>query len=423
MWTKKSVLVLGLGASLSFLGLVFRSLPLMLTSVMLLSYLVVSLFLVRVSRVVPSRKISSEKLFEDGDVSVQLSLHNKRLTRTGFLEIRDKLPKQLDVREGSNYLILDMRGGEKTIINYRFVAPLRGIYTIGPVSMRSQDVYALFYEEAGVEDLATITVFPRVEDVKDITIKARSLKLYPGATPVKRPGPGSEFFLVRDYLPGDPFKNINWKQYASKGKLLVNEHEVEAVSDVVIILDAREYSRYGTEANNPIMYGARAAATMTNFFLKRRDSVGLIVYGDKLLTIKQGSGQKQLFEVLTALAGAKSDGNLPFKGVVDYTAPFLPKRSPIMLISSLDGDDSIAEGVSTLRVLEYPVIIICPSSIEFELQARQKTRQGVSDPLPYEILKLEREILLSDLRGYGANVIDWDPKTPLLAVLRETKRI
>ncbi|MBM4249274.1 MAG: DUF58 domain-containing protein [Euryarchaeota archaeon] len=423
MWTKKSVLVLGLGVSLAFLGLVFRSLPLMMTSVMLLSYLLVSMFLVRVSRVVPARKISSEKLFEDGDVSVQLMLHNKRLTRTGFLEVRDKLPKQLDVREGSNYLILDMRGGEKATINYRFVAPLRGIYNIGPVSMRSQDVYALFYEEANVEDLQSVTVFPRVEDVKDITIKARSLKLYPGATPVKRPGPGSEFFLVRDYLPGDPFKNINWKQYASKGKLLVNEHEVEAVSDVVIILDAREYSRYGTEAQNPIMFGARAAATMTNFFLKRRDSVGLIVYGDKLLTIKQGSGQKQLFEVLTALAGARSEGNLPFKGVVDYTAPFLPKRSPIMLISSLDGDDTIAEGVSTLRVLEYPVIIICPSSIEFELQARAKTRQGIGDPLPYEILKLERDILLSDLRGYGANVIDWDPKTPLLAVLRETKRI
>jgi uncharacterized protein (DUF58 family) len=415
--------VLGLGASLSFLGLVFRSLALMMTSIVLLSYLLVSIFLVRVSRVVPARKISSEKLFEVGDISVQLTLHNKRLTRTGFLEIRDKLPKQLDVREGSNYLILDMRGGEKTVINYRFVAPLRGIYTIGPVSMRSQDVYALFYEEVGIEDFASVTVFPRVEDVKDITIKAKSLKLYPGATPVKRPGAGSEFFLVRDYLPGDPFKNINWKAYASKGKLLVNEHEVEAVSDVVIVLDSREFSRYGTEANNPIMYGARAAATMTNFFLKRRDSVGLIVYGDKLLTIKQGSGQKQLFEVLTALAGAKAEGNLPFKGVVDYTAPFLPKRSPVMLISSLDGDDTIAEGVSTLRVLEYPVIIICPSSIEFELQARAKTRQGVGDPLPYEILKLERDIILSDLRGYGANVIDWDPKTPLLAVLRETKRI
>jgi len=423
MWTKKSVLVLGLGASLTFLGLVFRSLALMMTSIILLSYLLISVFLVRVSRVVPARKISSEKLFEDGDISVQLSLHNKSLTRTGFLEVRDKMPKQIDVKEGSNYLILDMRGGERTTINYRLVAPLRGIYQIGPVNLRSQDVYANYYDEVSVEDINTITVFPRVEEVKDITIKAKSLKLYPGATPVKRPGAGSEFFLVRDYLPGDPFKNINWKQYASKGKLLVNEHEVEAVSDVVIILDAREYSRYGTEANNPIMYGARAAATMTNFFLKRRDSVGLIVYGDKLLTIKQGGGQKQLFEILTALAGAKSDGNLPFKGVVDYTAPFLPKRSPVMLISSLDGDDTIAEGVSTLRVLEYPVIIICPSSIEFELQARAKTRQGISDPLPYEILKLEREILLSDLRGYGANVIDWDPKTPLLAVLRETKRI
>ena len=59
MWTKKSVLVLGLGASLSFLGLVFRSLALMMTSILLLSYLMVSVFLVRVSRVVPRRTPSS----------------------------------------------------------------------------------------------------------------------------------------------------------------------------------------------------------------------------------------------------------------------------------------------------------------------------------------------------------------------------
>ncbi|MEW5760954.1 MAG: DUF58 domain-containing protein [Candidatus Thermoplasmatota archaeon] len=421
MWTKKGVVVLCGGIAILFTALLVRSMQLVMTSIAIFSYLLFSVFATRLSRVIPVRKVSSEKIFEDGEITAELELIN-RGSRTGFLEVRDKIPRQVDLKEGSNYIIVDLAGGETTTMRYRFVAPLRGIYPIGPIMLRSQDNFGLFYKELSIEDINMISVFPRIEEIKEIYVKARSMKLYPGASPVKMPGPGSEFFLIRDYIPGDPFKNINWKAFARTGKLLVNEKEREAVSDIIFIVDSSSESNYGTEAENPLMYGARAAATMAHFFLKRRDSVGLIVYGEKLVTIKQGMGQKQLYEVLTGLAGAVAEGNLPFKGVVDVVAPYLPKRSPVIIISSLDGDETIPDGISTLRVLEYPIIVLSPSSIEFELMARAKTRLGIGDPMPYEILKLVREIKLADIRALGAHVIDWDPKTPLLAVLRETKR-
>lgn len=422
MWTKKAVIILSIGIALTFFALVARSIQLMVTSIMVLSYVIVSMFLLRIGNVLPIRRVSSERIFEDGDVDIELELINKG-GRTGFLEVRDKLPRQIKIKEGSNYLIVDLKSGEKTSIRYSVVAPLRGVFDIGPVSFRSQDVYGLFYRELNVEDIHNLIVFPKIDDVKEIYVKAKSMKLYPGASPVKQPGPGSEFFLIRDYVPGDPFKDINWKAYASKRKLLVNEHEREAVSDVIIILDSREVAAYGTEAENALMFGARAAATMGNFFLKRRDSVGLLIYGDRLLTLKPGMGKKQLYEMLTALAGAKAEGNLPFKGVCDVAAPNMPKRSPVIVISTLAEDESFAHGVSLLRTLEFPVLLISPSSVEFEVMARQKTRSGIKDLLPYDLLRLEREVQIADIRGYGANIITWDPKTPLLGVLAETKRI
>jgi uncharacterized protein (DUF58 family) len=422
MWTKKAVVVLSIGIALTFFALIARSVQLMVASIMLLAYIIVSMFLLKLGNVLPIRKVSSERIFEDGDVDIELELINKG-GRTGFLEVRDKLPRQIKIRDGSNYLIVDLKSGEKTSIRYSIVAPLRGIFDLGPVSFRAQDVYGLFYKEMNIEDIHNLIVFPKVEDVKEIYVKAKSMKLYPGASPVKQPGPGSEFFLIRDYVPGDPFKDINWKAYASKRKLLVNEHEREAVSDIVIILDSREVSAYGTEADNALMFGARAAGTMANFFLKRRDSVGLVVYGDRLLTLKPGMGKKQLYEILTALAGAKAEGNLPFKGVCDVAAPNLPKRSPIIIISTLAEDDSFGSGISLLRTLEFPILIISPSSIEFEVMARKKTRSGIKDDLPYDLLRLEREVQIADIRGYGANIITWDPKTPILGVLAETKRL
>jgi len=253
-------------------------------------------------------------------------------------------------------------------------------------------------------------------------MRSRSRKLFPGGSPVKQPGPGSEFFLIRDYVPGDPFKDINWKAFASKRKLLVNEHEREAVRDVIMMVDSRLPSGYGTLGDNSLMFSCRAAATCAAHFLKRRDNIGLVAWGERTITLKPGAGSKQLYELLTGLAGLVPEGNLPFEGLVDFAAPNLSKSSPILIFTPMTDDPTFVKGVSKLRVLGFPVLIISPSSIEFETTARMKTRQGIKDILPYDVLRLEREVMINDVQGYGANVINWDPKTPLLGVLAETRQ-
>lgn len=416
MWTRKGWFYLGLAVVSGLLGLATRSVFLLSLCAFLLTALTVLVFFTRLHKVVSSRDISSEKIFEDGEVEVKLNLVNKG-GRTGFLELRDKLPKQLDITQGTNYLIVDLKADESLAMAYRVKAPVRGIFEVGPVTLRAQDPFTIFYKELMLDVVDHLTVFPIVYDIKDIPIKSRAPKLYPGASKVKQPGPGSEFFLIRDYSPGDPFKSINWKAYAKTGKLLVNEKEREAVSDIMIIVDARASQATGTDGRNALLYSTRAAATLAQYFLKRRDSVGLVVFGEKLLMIKQGQGQKQLFEILTALANAEPRGTLPLQGVVDVGAPYFPKRSPVILLTSMDEDPTLIKAVSQLRTLEFDVSVISPNSIEFELSARSRIEPGVEHTLPYEVLRLERDVMVQDLRGYGARVIDWDPKIPLVAAL------
>ncbi len=416
MWTRKGWFYLALAIVSGLLGLASRSVFLLAVCAFLLTALAVLVFFTRLHKVVSARDISSEKIFEDGEVDVKLNLVNKG-RRTGFLEIRDALPRQLDITKGTNYMIVDLKSEEALAMNYTVKAPIRGIFEVGPVTLRAQDPFTVFYKELKVDVKDDLTVFPLVFDIKDIPIRSRAPKLYPGASKVKQPGPGSEFFLIRDYAPGDPFKSINWKAYARTGRLLVNEKEREAVSDIMIIVDARESSGVGTDGKNSLLYATRAAATLANFFLKRRDSVGLVIYGEKMMMIKQGQGQKQLFEILTSLANAESRGNLPLKGVVEVGSPYFPKRSPVIIITSMDDDPSLIKAVSELRTLEFDVSVISPNSIEFELLARSRLEPGIEKTIPYDVLRLERDVIIQDLRGYGARVIDWDPKIPLVAAL------
>lgn len=486
------MLLLCTGIGLVMLGLVFRNLILMGISIALFVYLGVSIFINLNMMVRPFRQMSNERIFEDGMIKVELqltrpksfqvitpviggavvglllalplsfwlwgfkSLGNASIivalftlfvglvmgaligyfsSKGGIVEVRDTLPKQVELRRGSNYTFLDLKPKGKTRLRYAIRCPLKGVYEIGPVSIRSHDPFYLFYNEMNINYTTRLTVFPQTREIKELFLKSRQPKMYPGEMRVKMPGPGYEFWGIREYVPGDSFKMINWKAYASTGRLLVNENERESVSDITIVFDAREVSGIGIESDNANIYGARAAATLTQYFLGRRDSVSLVVYSDKVMTIKKGGGQKQLYEILTALAGAAPRGDIPLQGIVSVALPYLPRHSPVIVISSLDDDDSLRKAVSTMRVLEFDVTILSPSSIDFELLGKEKgaveettsilgTKKEVHlDPLAYDVLRMERDILIKELLGYGINVVDWKPQSPLQQVLLQARTL
>ena len=486
MWTKKAVLLLCTGIGLVLLGLVFRNLILLGISIVLFVYLGVGIFINLNMMVRPHRQMSNERIFEDGMIKTELQLIRPKSfqvitpvvggaviglllslplafwlwgfeslgsaaiivallamfsgllvgaligyfsSKGGIVEVRDTLPRQVELRRGSNYTYLDLKPKGKTRLRYAIRCPLKGVYEIGPVSIRSHDPFYLFYNEMNINYTSRLTVYPQTREIKEMFIKSKQPKMYPGEMRVKMPGPGYEFWGIRDYVPGDSFKMINWKAYASTGRLLVNEKERESVSDITIVFDAREVSAIGMDSDNANIYGSRAAATLTQYFLGRRDSVSLVIYSDRVMTIKKGSGQKQLFEILTALAGAAPKGDIPLQGIVEVALPYLPRLSPVIIISSLDDDDSLRKAVSTMRVLEFDVMILSPSTIDFELLAKEKgaveesasllgTKKEIQiDPLAYDVLRLERAILLKELRGYGINVVDWKPQSPLQQVL------
>jgi uncharacterized protein (DUF58 family) len=401
-----------------------------MVGVMLLSLLLACcLFASKKVYLTASRNISQEKIFEGGEVKVVMELTN-RGRKTGFLEIRDTLPRQCKLKSGSNYNFLSLKCGEKIVLKYKIECPLTGLYFIGPITLRVQDAFGFFYREMTLPIENPLTVFPKVDEIKHVKIHTKSKKMYPGSVPIRAPGAGSEFFLIRDYVPGDPFKSINWKARARTGKLLTNETQREIVSDITIIIDSRECSGVGLEYKTPLIYSLRAAATLSSFFLKRRDSVGLAIYGESIYALDPDTGEKQLYSILTALAGAKPSGNIPLRGVVDEVLPHISQNTPIILFSCLDQDETLSENVGKICSLGFELIIIAPSTMDFELLARDEIEKSIKklkgekedgkierDTLPYDLWQLERSTQISKLRGLGAKVVDWKPTMSLTVAL------
>jgi len=346
------------------------------------------------------RETTSDNIFENGDMSVKFIVKNKGLG-IGFVEIYDQLPPQARITKGSNYTLLYMRPWQEVSFEYSLKLPLRGHYHLGPVKMRVKDAFDLFYNERIEESIHSFSVFPEIEILEEQVITSRAPKLLSGAMPLNVIGTGTEFYSLREFVPGDSLRSVNWKALAKKGKMMVNETVREDVMDVILLLDAREVSAVGGGKDTPLEMSCRAAATYAKQLLDERNNVALMIYGESVEKIDLDRGEHHLFKILTALSSAIPKGNLKLEIVMKDMLPYIPSGSPIILFSSLDDDHTISEAFTNTISRGYTITTISPSSLDFEEKMKRIPAQ------PLLIARIERDNMISEIRSFGMQVGDW----------------
>ena len=389
MWTRKAAIILTSGISLILIGMMISNFQLMIIGLTFVSFLAINGWVEGHSDLEINREVSAVNVYKGDDINVILTITNKSYRRTQQLEVFDNVPHEMKMRKGINLMRMNLGPGQSATIRYTVRCPLRGHYTIGPTSIRYRNAFNLFVSETSIGDRSDITVFPQVRDVEEALIRSDVPKMYTGATTLKTPGQGMEFYALREYFPGDSFRSINWKAFARTGELMVNEKTRDAVTDVFIILDTRDVARIGTVLKNPLEMGTVAAASIANYFIKRRDSVSLVTYGERMDFLPPETGDKQHYKVLSQLAAVESKGSMPLQAVTNALSPRISRGSPVFIISSLD--------------LERLVSRI--------------------PRMAYEVLKLERQNRLTAISGYGAKVIDWTPSVELSQALLQIRTV
>ncbi len=401
MWSKKAAAVAGGAIFLTLAGLIRLNYLFISAGMVMLTFVVLSSFLdVWMPNVKIRRETSSDNIFEDGDMNVRFIVKNKGLG-IGFVEIYDQLPPQARITKGSNYTLLYMRPWQEVSFEYSLKLPLRGHYHLGPVKLRVKDAFDLFYNEKSEESLHSFSVFPQIEVLEEQIIKSRAPKLLSGAMPLNVIGAGTEFYSLREFVPGDSLRSVNWKALAKKGKMMVNETVREDVMDVILLVDAREVSAVGGGRDTPLEMSCRAAATYAKQLLDERNNVALMIYGDTVDRVDLDRGEHHLFKILTSLSSAKPQGNLKLEIVLKDTLPYIPSGSPIILFSSLDDDHTISEAFTNTISRGYTITTVSPSSLDFEERMKRIPAQ------PLLIARIERDNLISEIRSFGMQVGDW----------------
>jgi uncharacterized protein (DUF58 family) len=290
----------------------------------------------------------------------------------------------------------------------------RGTTHIGPTRVRHYNFLFTRYWEDELEESSTV-VIPQILPLKPLNLSPRRTKVFYGTIPSRKTGIGEEFFSLREYIPGDEYRKINWKAFGRYGTLITNEFEALKITDVVCILDARKETALGND-KNLLDYALDATASLSVAVLKGGNRLGFFAYGDQFHYLYPGTTRRHLFKILSILTEIQSEGYLTLEYVRNFISAFYSKGSQLILISPLV-DDSILKAVQNLYVRGFDIFIVSPSPLSVEWI---QCDHDIYHQIARKILEKKRSKLLSQLHEYAV-LVNWDVRQPLGRALSEVR--
>jgi uncharacterized protein (DUF58 family) len=208
---------------------------------------------------------------------------------------------------------------------------------------------------------ASASIDPRVhtslDHLRSLEGLARGLRFKPnqpshsllnGRHSSKLRGRGLDFEEMRDYLPGDDIRSIDWKATARTGKAHVRVFTEERDRPVLLVVDQRMSMYFGSVLNLKSVTAAEAAALTAFAVLAGRDRVGGILFNDDdMVELKPKRSRRALNLFLGHLAAQNLALNAdrvvgsprPLNEVLQATSRLATHDHLIIVFSDFDGVD------------------------------------------------------------------------------------
>jgi len=169
-----------------------------------------------------------------------------------------------------------------------------------------------------------------------------------------------EFSEHRPYMQGDSLKNIDWKVYAKSEKFFIKQFEEETNLSCNIFIDVSRSMNYKhTSKVTKLDYAITLAAALAYIMFDQQDSVGLVIYSDKIHSyLPPKSNRVYLRTLLSTLTLIEVEGTTATSKCLDSIAEKIKKRGLTIIISDFFDDlNSILTALKHIRYKKNEVIV------------------------------------------------------------------
>ncbi|WP_405821038.1 DUF58 domain-containing protein [Streptomyces sp. NBC_01390] len=357
---------------------------------------------------------TSARLGEPADVTLTVTNPSGRLFRA---RLRDAWPPsswQSGTEVEASRHRLAVPAGERRRVTTRLRPTRRGDRQAERITIRSYGPLGLFARQGNHHVPWTVRVLPPFTSRKHLPSKLARLRELDGRTSVLTRGEGTEFDSLREYVPGDDTRSIDWRATARQTTVAVRTWRPERDRHILLVLDTGRTSA-GRVGDVPRLDASMDAALLLAALASRAgDRVDLLAYDRRVRALVQG---RAAADVLPSLVNAMATVEPELletdaRGLAASALRTAPRRSLIVLLTSLD-TAPIEEGL--LPVLpqltqRHTVLVaaVADPHIATMATARGNT-EAVYEAAAAAQAQTERHRTAEQLRRHGVTVVDATP--------------
>ncbi|MFF5392826.1 DUF58 domain-containing protein [Streptomyces sp. NPDC013012] len=365
---------------------------------------------------------TSVRLGDAAEVRLTVANPSRRRLRA---QLRDAWPPSSwlpGTEQSASRQRLTVPAGERRRLTTSLRPTRRGDRRAERVTVRSYGPLGLAARQGDHEVPWTVRVLPPFTSRKHLPSRLARLRELDGRTSVLTRGEGTEFDSLREYVPGDDTRSIDWRATARQTAVAVRTWRPERDRHVLIVLDTGRTSA-GRVGDVPRLDASMDAALLLTALASRAgDRVDLLAHDRRLRAQVRGrSASDVLPAVVAALAPLEPElAETDARGLAATALSRAPRRSLIVLLTGLDAAP-IEEGLlPVLPQLTRRHTLLVASVADphiARMAAKRGTAESVYEAAAATQTQAQRARTADQLRRHGVTVVDAAPETlaPALA--------
>ena len=290
----------------------------------------------------------------------------------------------------------------------RHLLPAPAARVVGPLGLCRVD--------HGGDDATEVLVYPDLPAARRLALAVRTGRFgAPGRLTRGPLGLGTDFESIREYLPDDDVRQVNWLATARLGRPLSNQYRVEQDREVVCVVDTGRLmsapTGQGAGAGTRLDAALDAVAAVALVADEVGDRCGTVAFDATVrrhLSARRGGGT-HVIQALFDLEPSRldSDYELAFRTVGGG------KRAFVLVLTDLLEEAAAQPLVDAVPVLARRHAVVVASTADPDLRAAVRTPP--SRPLDVYAAAVAVEVLeargraAQHLRRAGAEVLEADP--------------
>jgi uncharacterized protein (DUF58 family) len=354
-----------------------------------------------------------------GDTSVRLGEQAQtQLTLTNLgtrpigCTVRDSWTPSAGARGGVNQILIPAR--QRRTLGVTLRPTRRGDRPAGPVIIRAIGPLGVAGRQRAHTAPWKVRALPPFNSRKHLPSRLARLRELDGRSTILQRGQGTEFDSLREYVPGDDVRSIDWRGTARSTTVVVKTWRPERDRHVLIVIDSGRTSA-GRVGDQPKLDHAMDAALLLAALASRAgDRVDLVIVDRE---VRVSVLRKAAAEVLPSFVNAMAEiepvlVETNHRVMVTEVLSRVSQRSLVVILTGLDAA-AINEGlIPVLGPLrrKHKIVIAAVSDPRVEqLTIGREDTGAVYAAAAAEVDRTRRAGTIASLRNLGLSVVQSPP--------------